>query len=387
VRPRLRRRSKRGAGRSADHGLTTVIFSNIRADLLQHRHHHVAAWRAEKGRTIWVDSLGSRNPRLRDLRRLGGERAGQSHSGVLPAVEVVKGGAIPIHGSDTVYAFNARRLERRLRSLAVVPESTIAWVYLAHPAVLRLLRRNHWRSVVFDLCDDISDIDGIHPRVLDAEADLLQAADVVFASSEDLVSKARTHRGDGVYYVPNGVDSARFENVKPWSRRIQTLLYIGSVFEWFDEELLAAVASERSDLQFRVVGPIRRPLRRLRRLANVDLAGPVPAATVPAEIEGSDLCVIPFRAGPLIRATDPLKVYEALAAGRPVLATHLPQAGRLAPAVRLEPSSEGWLSAIEDLERGRWCFNPDAIRQHVRLAEDWRRRFDLMDEAVEGALA
>jgi glycosyltransferase involved in cell wall biosynthesis len=359
---------------------TTVIFSNVRADHLVQRHHYVARWRAQSGRSIWFDTLGSRNPRPGDLRRIGGERAGQSPETLLPGEEVVKPRFVPLFGRP-FYGLNRRLLEGQLDGLGVDPATSTAWVYLPHPVILDLLRRQRWGRVVFDLCDDIDDME-VHPALRRGEADLLRSADVVFATAEALVEKARRVRGDDVHYVPNGVDSARFGEPIESPGKLRRVLYVGAIYEWLDEDLIADVANGRPDLEFRVVGPVRRPLPRLERMANVAIPGPVAAEDVPKEIAAAQLCVIPFRPGPLTEATDPLKLYEALIAGRPVLATALHQGERFAPAVRLEEAAAGWLQALAELESGAWSFDVDALRQRISREEDWSERFARMERAL-----
>jgi glycosyltransferase involved in cell wall biosynthesis len=358
----------------------TVLFANVRADHLVQRHHYVARWRAESGRSIWVDTLGSRNPRLADLRRIGGERAGQSAARLLPGVEVVKPRFVPLFGAP-FYGLNRSLLQSRLDRLGVEPEATVAWVYLPHPAVLGLLEKRRWGKVVFDLCDDIDDME-VHPSLRQGEAELLRRADVVFATAEALVEKARRVRDGEVHYVPNGVDSARFGAEFEPPGPLRRVLYVGAIYEWLDEDLIVAVAGERPDLEFRIVGPLRRPLPRLERMANVSIPGPVAAEEVPKEIAAAQLCMIPFRPGPLTEATDPLKLYESLIAGRPVLATALHQGERFAPAVRLERSAAGWLAALADLESGAWSFDAAALRERIAREEDWRERFARMDRAL-----
>ena len=361
-------------------GGTTVLFSNVRADHLVQRHHYVARWLAQHGRTIWFDTLGSRNPRPIDLRRIGGERAGQDPQALLPGVEIAKPRFVPIFGAP-FYGLNRRLLERQLRRLDVVPEESTAWVYLPHPVIVALLREHRWRRVVFDLCDDIDDMD-IHPALREGERYLLRNADVVFATAEALVEKARRVRGDEVHYVPNGVDSARFGDRLEPAGELRRVLYIGAIYEWLDEDLVAKVAGTRTDLEFRIVGPVRRPLPRLERMENVSIPGPVAADEVPGEIAAAQLCMIPFRPGPLTEATDPLKLYEALIAGRPVLATALHQGERFAPAVRLEPDAAGWLQALADLESGAWSFDAAELRERVSREEDWNERFARMERVL-----
>jgi glycosyltransferase involved in cell wall biosynthesis len=365
-----------------DGGETTVIFSNVRADHLVQRHHYVARWLAARGRSVWVDTLGSRNPRPADLRRIGGERAGQSPETLLPGVEVVKPRFVPLFGRP-FYSLNRRLLERQLDALGVDPARSTAWVYLPHPVIIDLLRRRKWRRVVFDLCDDIDDMD-VHPALREGETELLKQADVVFATADALVEKARGIRHGEVHYVANGVDGGRFSADIKSPGKLRRVLYVGAIYEWLDEDLVVAVAAGRPDLEFRIVGPVRRPLPRLEQMANVEIPGPVAAERVPEEIAAAQLCMIPFRPGPLTEATDPLKLYEALIAGRPVLATALHQGERFAPAVRLETDAAGWLQALADLDSGAWSFDAEALRERVAREEDWRERFSHMERVLSG---
>ena len=365
-----------------DRAAATVLFSNVRSDHLVQRHHYVASWLAKKGNAIWFDTLGSRNPRPVDVRRIGSERAGQDPAALLPGVTIARSRFIPFLGSTPIHRLNRRLVERELRRLDVDPSRSTAWVYLPHPTIVALLEKHPWKRIVFDLCDDIDDME-VHPTLREGEKKLLERADIVFATSEALVEKALRVRAGDVHYVPNGVDSARFDREIATPGKLRRVLYAGAIYEWFDEELTAEVATRRPDLEFRIVGPPRRPLRRLSRLANVSLPGPLPASEVPGEIAAAQLCMIPFRSGPLIEATDPLKLYEALICGRPVLATRLPQAERFRPAVRLETSVAGWLEALSDLESGRWSFDAEELRRRVERDEDWRERFAHMDRVLE----
>lgn len=359
----------------------TVLFSNVRADHLVQRHHYVARWRAEQGRTIWLDTLGSRNPQLGDLRRIGGERAGQTADALLPGVEIVKPRFVPLFGQP-FYALNRRLLEKQLSDLGIDPVTSTAWVYLPHPVVVELLQRRQWGRIVFDLCDDIDDME-IHPTLRVGEAILLRDADVVFATAEALVEKACRMRKDDVHYVPNGVDSARFAKEIESPGKLQRILYVGAIYEWLDEDLIVEVAAARPDLEFRVVGPQRRPLPRLSTMPNVSMPGPVAAEDVPKEIAAAQVCMIPFRSGPLTKATDPLKLYEALIAGRPVLATELQQGQRFSPAVRLERTAAGWLRAFADLESGAWSFDAETLSKEIARDEDWRERFARMERVLD----
>jgi glycosyltransferase involved in cell wall biosynthesis len=304
---------------------------------------------------------------------------------LLRDVCVVPGPQVPAQGA-IADRINGVLLRRRLRRSIGQTADAVAWVYLPHPAVLEAIEYGQWRAVVYDLCDDLSDFAFVHPGILSAERSLIAGSDLVVASSGALVAKAENLQARRVVCVPNAVDWSRFKNVRPWSGKVRRLLYIGAVFEWFDEVLLATVAEARRDLIFRVVGPIRRPLELLRRSPNVEIAGPVANSEVPREISDADIVIVPFRTGPLIAATDPLKVYEALAAGRPVIATEMPQLARFRPTVQIGRTPADWLAAIKKLEEDPSAADVARMRLAVARNEDWSVRFDAIGAALQPLL-
>ena len=70
-------------------------------------------------------------------------------------------------------------------------------------------------------------------------------------------------------------------------------------------------------------------LHRLSRLENVDLIGEVPYGQVPKWLSRFDVTILPFRRNALTEATNPVKLYEILAAGKPLVSVPLPEMVRL----------------------------------------------------------
>jgi glycosyltransferase involved in cell wall biosynthesis len=64
---------------------------------------------------------------------------------------------------------------------------------------------------------------------------------------------------------------------------------------------------------------------RLRGLPNVQLLGQQPYETMPQYLFHFDACIIPFKINPITEATDPVKLYEYLSGGKPVISVKLPE--------------------------------------------------------------
>jgi glycosyltransferase involved in cell wall biosynthesis len=99
--------------------------------------------------------------------------------------------------------------------------------------------------------------------------------------------------------------------------------FVGALFEWIDLDLLIATANVAPDILFVFVGPTRRgvSIDRLRTLPNVRCFGAQSFEVVSRWIQAFDVCMIPFRQDPVSDCADPIKLYEYLALGKPVVGT------------------------------------------------------------------
>ena len=138
-------------------------------------------------------------------------------------------------------------------------------------------------------------------------------------------------------------------------------------------------AALRSDCQsasitFMLVGPLVDPERAvaLQAHANVIFPGMRPYAEVPAYIAAFDLCLIPFISGKIAESTNPVKVFEYFALGKPVLST---------PVAELQSfAQEGLLTIAEGeefirgLERAGEAQDPAIVarRKEIAAAQSWQ---------------
>jgi glycosyltransferase involved in cell wall biosynthesis len=132
------------------------------------------------------------------------------------------------------------------------------------------------------------------------------------------------------------------------------VVYAGGLRAWKGVELLAGAARRLPDVRFVVAGGLEQDVARIRALfrglANVRIDGFQPPARVPLYLAAGDVGVVPNRSSPAISAryTSPLKVFEALAAGLPLVASDLPSLRELlradVDAVLVAPDDEAALA-------------------------------------------
>lgn len=168
----------------------------------------------------------------------------------------------------------------------------------------------------------------------------LKEATLVVSVAKRLHDRAVAQRPDALY-IPNGVEYDHFasqttqviddiavdmalQSGKP------TAGYYGAMAEWFDYELLDAVAGLRSDWNFLLIGPmydnsLRERGRSMLKRPNVHWIGPREYRKLPAYLRLFDVAMIPFVINNITLATSPLKLYEYFAGGKPVVTTAMPE--------------------------------------------------------------
>jgi GT2 family glycosyltransferase len=199
----------------------------------------------------------------------------------------------------------------------------------------------------------------------------LREAQAVFAVSRPLLEEVQARRADAEY-LPNGVEFARFAAPPDASLLPEEIArsggrpcagYVGALARWVDSDLLAALAEQRPDWNFFLVGEaLDDSFERFEsaRPANLYLLGPRPYGAIPSILSAFDAGLIPFRRGAEGSNASPIKLYEYLAAGLPVLATPIPECETV-PEVDVASSASGF-SDLLDRARGS------------RRSEDFRRR-------------
>jgi glycosyltransferase involved in cell wall biosynthesis len=116
-------------------------------------------------------------------------------------------------------------------------------------------------------------------------------------------------------------------------------------------------------------------------MPNCYFPGRFPFSEMPALLKGLQVCLLPYRAGEAAFYRSPLKLYEYLAAGRPVVAGEHPEALELAPWVYTAGTRESFLSKIETA-LGEDC--PERRQQRAAMAQghSWDRRVEQMEASI-----
>jgi glycosyltransferase involved in cell wall biosynthesis len=303
---------------------------------------HLMSRLARENRVLFVESLGLRRPQLashdvtRILRRLS---RGLSPPRTTPeGVHVLSPVVLPLHGSAAARAINRRLLRptmgRGMRRLGL--SRPLLWAYV--PQAEEVLEVLDPGRVVYHCVDDIAAQQGVDATSFRAaEERFARRADLVLASAPALAERMRS-LSENVLYAPNVADTSMFATALedgPVDHALAELPRPRIVFQGavvatkLDVSLLVSLARLRRAWSVVLVGPKglgdpRTDVSALEQEPNVHLLGPRAYDELPAVLRGADAAIIPYAVNDLTRSVFPMKVYEYLAAGLPVVSTPLP---------------------------------------------------------------
>jgi len=203
----------------------------------------------------------------------------------------------------------------------------IWWLY--DPVVVPIVERRNGKLLVYDCVDRHSAYGGYRGLLDSLEQRLLSQADLVFVTARGLYDHCAQWAKE-THFLPNGFDEDLFNESMDIPARLESIArprlgFVGGVAHWLDLKLVAAAAKAKPDWSFVFVGPIGDLGTPIPRAPNIHWLGRCRREMVPAYISGFDVGLIPFKESFLTKTVNPLKAYEYLAAGVPVVSTRLPE--------------------------------------------------------------
>lgn len=366
-----------GAGLFDSVLMLSPFFWNFRDDMWQTTH-NVARVFATLAPTVLVEPPVQWNPRSAEFRfyrllhGLGGERTRVPEANLT----VFHRRGLPMGRVEFVRVFDLARNARSLRNLLKRSgfQNTLLWHSFPY-----------WSEPIIEPVDyKVFAYHCLDHSTREEEARLILRADALFCVSQTLVDKHRAVNPN-TFLLPNGVDLTLFDRAcaaaspRPADlpKKGRVIGFLGYVNYHVDIELLVKVARAFPNDTVVLVGRVPRAqtvpqdrqlkaLKVLRTLPNVRILGFKPTSEVPLYIDAFDVCLIPFLRNQFNLECDPLKFYQYMAMGKPVVATPVEAAKRYHRVCYLAESHEEFIAQIS---RGLQEDNSEKQQARVAVAQ------------------
>jgi glycosyltransferase involved in cell wall biosynthesis len=250
-----------------------------------------------------------------------------------------------------------RALRTYLRRIGYRKQNTVLWLFPPHHYVERLVKGVPHRLAVTHVIDNFTKFDSSHPLHTAARKQypkLGEWSDIIVTTSQ-ANQREFAETGRPCYLFYPAVDHIFIGQPEQPPHRITgappRLGYVGFIMDRTDLDLIAFVAKQRPQWRLVLAGP-QYPAGYLDEsglldLANVEYLGPVPQKEVPAFLRSLDICLMPHRDNEYSRSMGPLKLYQYLASGRPIVSTNVAGLERVREHILVANNREEFIEHIE----------------------------------------
>jgi glycosyltransferase involved in cell wall biosynthesis len=374
--------------------IVCVGIADWRNDL-QTNDQHLLRRLSGDNRILFVESLGLRQPQLagRDLSRIWRRlRNGVRPPRLEEGVNVLSPLVLPFHSHALVRALNRwllpLQVSRATRRLGF--RDVLLWSFVPQAEVL--IDALAPGQILYYIDDDHGAKPGIDAASFDAsERAFAPRADVVMASAPALVKKL-VGLNANVHLALNVADTKLFATalqdgpVDPAVQRLgrPRVVFTGAIVaDKLDLPLIVEMCALRPGWSFAFVGPRgpgdpRTDVSALAEVGNLALLGPRRYNDLPNVLRDADVAILPYRTDGAMQSVFPMKTFEYLAAGLPIVSTRLPaltDTPEVAGEVAFADTAREMVTQIEAAMSGD---NEDrrARRSEFALSHSWESRIE-----------
>lgn len=164
-----------------------------------------------------------------------------------------------------------------------------------------------------------------------SEAQLVKNSDLVICTSKALYNE-KVLQNEHTYFVPNATDSGQMVDTSELTLKIHEKVkglpkpivgYLGTIERRIDYDLIQKIILVNPDKTFILAGPVTENYipEYFYRINNLHIVGAIPYQEVPHMINSFDVAIIPFKKDSVSDTIFPIKLFEYLSAGKPVICT------------------------------------------------------------------
>lgn len=218
---------------------------------------------------------------------------------------------------------------------------------------LRLLKN---KVIVYDCMDDAQEFKSNEIErqyILHKEKDLLRYANIVLVSSNNLYNKVlgRGTAANKVALVRNafgGVVNVKTTtiSVSATSKDKFHILYIGTISDYLDFDVLLHCINSIEGVEFHFFGPV---LIAVPAHEKLKFYGAVEHSTLAERVQQFDCFVMPFILNELVQGVDPVKLYEYINFNKNIICPYYAEINRFSKFVSFYSNKDEFVAVIKNL--------------------------------------
>lgn len=271
-------------------------------------------------------------------------------------------------------------------------QNPIVWTYMPNSGDL-VDTLGERQLLVYDCVDEHSEYTGFINKdtMTSMERDLMGKCNLVFVTAQGLYNSKKDYASE-IYFSPNAANVELFMKAQDPSTPVPAEIadipkpivgFVGVIQDWIDLDLVKKAAVHYPDYSFVMVGPVAAGIdvSELKALPNVHFLGRKNVEALPGYIKAFDVCINPFKLNELTDKVSPLKFYEYLASGKPIVSVDMPGVGSFADIVEIADNPDKFIKLIDAAIKEE---TPEKLKLRLERAREnsWESRVEFMSTKI-----
>lgn len=262
------------------------------------------------------------------------------------------------------------------------------YIYIDYPLCIEYISEKYNGCLIYDCIDDYEQMctnEYVRKRVVRDEKILLQRSDIVIVSSQKLLQKKSQICNTRLNLVRNGTGLTKIYDVKEnTAKEYHNIGYIGTIADWFDYGLIEKSAQSQTKLQYHLIGPID-TLNQVKS-NRIVYEGVVEHTCLKAYVKDYDCMIMPFIVNEIVKAVDPVKLYEYIAFGKCIVSVYYEELEYFKDYVYFYSTEEEYNALLDNLIRRGFPPKYNSWQQEKFLKENsWEERYQAIHRLIEQA--
>ncbi|RAU93231.1 glycosyltransferase [Paenibacillus sp. YN15] len=275
----------------------------------------------------------------------------------------------------------------------IVPTAAETIISISWTGNMRYLDLIKHDKLIYEYIDELSLFTGYGDKMISDHNFLLRHADVTVATASKLFDDVKNIASNPILSTNAGdYDYFKRNKSSPINQELDSIIgnfdcilgYYGSLASWFDYDLVYEIAKKRPNWAWILVGwdyDGTLAESNILKRNNIFHIGPQHYTKLPGFLNAFDVATLPFKINEITLSTSPVKIFEYMAGGKPIVSSNLPECQKYQSIFKYNNSDE-FVNCIEKIKKLTQTDKYWTLLEKEALENTWEQRTDQILNAL-----